>query len=77
VQLVAALVFVPAVAVRGEIPFSEDEFEDRLQGGDAGGDYYDVRFDAKMVSMVRGGSWGGETYLVQRTRSAVPSRKCQ
>jgi hypothetical protein len=60
-ELVAPLVFVSAVAVGGEVAFSEDEFEDWLQGGYARSDDYDVGFDAGAVSLAWYGrrSWMG------------------
>ena len=78
VEGLAALVSVLAAAVGRKFAFSEDEFEDGLEGWDAGGDDDDVGFDA-VVSFVRAcpsfilSGEPGRSYLVHITRSAVPS----
>ena len=55
VALLAALlvVFVSRVAFAtgGEFSFAEDELEERLEGGDAGGDDDDVGFDAGVCGL--------------------------
>ena len=61
-ELRAAFVSIATVVVGAGGSSAEDEFEDGLEGRDAGGDDDNVRFDAMILSGVggilrRGGTW--------------------